>query len=277
MHHLSRHHPVDCTALRSGARNAAVVLAVMWGVFCGTGCRKEDRAATVAARTDGGTVTEADAAVIAAGPAGTSFDLGFVKPGSRHEVVYRLQVPDSKGMTVKRIRSGCECMTLGSKPETIASGKATDVRVVFVAPGKATAYDESIFIQTDSKTAPLITLTLKADVGLPLAAEPATLDLGRLEPGKKMHKVVKLLNRGQEQVRPAYATSSRTDCIVEIPRAIIAGGGALEIPVEIQAGTAPGKQTVMVQIYTDSPTQPLVPLRIAYEVAAPAADGKTTE
>lgn len=201
-------------------------------------------------------------------------DLGFIEPGSRHEVSFVVDNPATRPLGVRRVRSECACMTTPTPPKAIPAGGGGEVKVVFLAPKESIDYAGKVVLETDSKDRPVIPLVVKARVGLPLEVSPAVVRLGKLSPGQTCTGAVVLWNRGRETVRPLYATAADTTCVAQVPRASIPPGGKLEIPILVKVSPgASGPQEAKMRIHTDCPAQETVDVSAEYDVGAAAARG----
>lgn len=195
-------------------------------------------------------------------------DFGFVKPKAVAYVTFSLRNPAKSPLRVHKIRNECKCMVILAAPKLIKPESSDMVKVKFIAPKDNTTYSKRIVLLTADPARPIITLRIKASVGLPLEVQPRQLDLGTLVRGRQREVNVTILNRGDRPVRPVYATSSRAACTALIPRALIPAGGKLSIPILIKTQDAPpGGQTATISIHTDCSSQPVVNLQLRYQVS----------
>jgi hypothetical protein len=223
----------------------------------------------------GGAVGTAGAkgAIHVKGPRG-EFDFGYVKPKSKHSVVFVVHNPTSRTLAIRKVRSECKCMLAPNPPKEIPAGGKSLVRVDFVAPKDRMRYSKRILLQTGDAKYPLVTLRVKADVGLPLEAVPKTVVLGAIRPGQKRQGKVTIRNRGGKPVRPIYSTSTVPGCLALIPRAQIPAGGELEIPLSVRAAAgATGARRATVRIHTDCAAQPRVDLEVRFTITTAAGPG----
>ena len=195
-------------------------------------------------------------------------DLGYVEPESKHTVVFAVDNPGPKPIEIRKVRSECKCMGVPKPPAALAAGECTKVTVSFKAPAETLRYSKRILLMTKDPGRPVIALRLKADVGLPVAAEPASVDLGQVGAGENRWGTLKLVNRGKRPVRPIYATSTSDHVIAEIPRATIAPGKSLAISVRIcGCGQATGSRRGTLSIHINHPKQRRVDVRFRLKVA----------
>jgi len=198
-------------------------------------------------------------------------DFGFVEPGSRHKAVLALRNPSNAPVTVKKVRSDCRCMTALLSSLAIPPGESARVQVVFKAPRKPTTYDKRLLFWTSGTSGGSVSkfaLAIRARVGLPLEAEPDTLDAGTLVAGEHCRRRVRIVNSGAKAARPIYATSARNGCTVLVPRATVPPRGELDVPVVVRTGigdSGPGKAAC--SIHTDCPEQPGLEVTVTYDVS----------
>ena len=206
-------------------------------------------------------------------PGSGRFDFGFVAPGSRHTVTFALPNHDRSDVRILRVRSECECMTVPNPPSSLATAAETLVTVVLVAPEERTRYDQRILIQTNQKNRELIALRIMADVGQPLAFDPAVVDLGTVPATEKTKATLWLRHRGTKlTVTPVFASSSDLSVVAHVPRRSISPGDRLAIPLTITPeANSPGPRRVNLSLRTDSPDQPKVNAKIRYEVGVRAS------
>ena len=269
------------------ARNSAVLVGKLdstreWFVPTPTVLELHDGVVTSVREGTGPVVTQAStppaSPKTAAGPetpspgiapvvVGGAKELGFVEPGSSHEVAFELSNPADVAMPIRKVASECPCLTVLSAPESIGPKSSATVKVRFVAPEKPTARYAKRLMVTAVGASP-VPLQVIAEVGIPLEVRPAVLELGTLIEGEQRQTTVTLVNRVKEAVMPLYASSSLTDCIARIPRATVEPGGSLEIPVEVCAPEKPGTQKVTLTIKLHSDIQPEVRVPVTFNVSS---------
>jgi len=200
-------------------------------------------------------------------------DFGFVEPRAIHRVTFEVlnNSESARPMAVARAKSECPCMLLESYPKVIAPGGRGRFVVDLEAPDESTNYSKRVVALTDDPDRHTLALTVKAAVGRPLVVSPGTIDLGRLAAGSRGEAEVTIVNRGKTAIRPVYATSSQRGCIARIPRAAVAPGGRLTIPVVVDASVSPGKVKATISIYTDDPRQASLEVPVSYEVVSGGA------
>jgi hypothetical protein len=196
------------------------------------------------------------AEVAVTGRAG-EYDFGYVLPKSPHRMAFVIQ--RDRAVAVEKVISECKCMAAADPPEQLAAGK-TQVVVDFVAPEERLHYSKRVLIKTADADEP-IALRIRADVGLPLTADPKQVELTAASEGGFTGSI-RLVNRGAEPVRPVYATSSNLAFVAKVPRATVPAGGSLEIPV-VCSGNSTRLSAGTISIHTDSQAQPSVNVKVS--------------
>ncbi len=204
-------------------------------------------------------------------------DFGYVEPASKHRVTFVVANANDSPLKIRKVRSECNyCIKIAGYPKTIAPGGGGRFVIDFVAPKKSTAYASRVVLATDDPNRSIIALKIKADVGRALVVSPGVVNLGKLAVGQEGKGEVTLINRGKKAFRPIYSTSSSPGCSARIPRASVAPGGKLSIPLVAKAEGGVGKKKCVVHIQTNNPNQPRLTVRIEYEVvpqnSAPRAE-----
>jgi len=213
-----------------------------------------------------------DAAKVSVSGNKAGHDFGYVKCKDKRAVVFNIPNSSPKPLKLPKVRSECKCMLVPNPPKALAAGGNTPLKVDFIAPDKPMRYSKRVLLQTDSPDRPMVILVIEADVGRPLAVKPTILDMGNVQAGSEVQRPVTLINHGSTPVRLAYSTSTTSECIARIPRAVIeARGGKLSLPIAITPAQSGSKGKATVHIHTDCPTQPQVNVQIKYVVVQAAA------
>jgi hypothetical protein len=262
--------------VRGSLRPSTALVAIMaLGIWAGflAGCSESEKKGKQDgdhATTSPGTPSAPSVgAIVAIGGIEGKHELGYMEPGSEHSVLFRIVNPSDKTMAITSIRSDCECIkNMRQMPKSLAPGESAVAEVFFKAPKDKQRYSHRVMVMTDDPNRRIISLRVEADVGVPLELRPGQIEAGSVAAGSQKRVSVEIVNRGKSPVRPLYATSSQGDCIAEVPRAEIAPGKSLSIPVVVRASDgAAGTRIATVLIHTDSPQQPTIEVRVRYEVA----------
>lgn len=212
------------------------------------------------------------APVVPVASAAGGHDFGFVGPGTVHYVAFNLRNPAGTPLKLRKVHSECGCMQVVDPPAVIPAGGEAAVKVRLAAPKKTLTYSKRVIVLPEGNR-PAIALQVSARVGLPLEAEPKTIDLGMLVVGEQRQAFLTVVNHGDKAVRPVYGTSTLAGCLPKVPRADVPPGGRLAIPIEVRAaGTSAmtataATETGTVRIQTDSDKQPTVEAQVRYGVS----------
>ncbi|MFH1730677.1 MAG: DUF1573 domain-containing protein [Planctomycetota bacterium] len=201
-------------------------------------------------------------------PIGSEHDFGFLAPGARREVLLTLPNPCSDPVRILRIRTGCPCAKAKAPKDSFAPRERLAVRLVFVAPEKRQRYAKRVYVETSDPKFPLRWILVKADVGLPLAVEPALPDFGVMPAGTTKEVALSILNRAERPVRLLYSMASLKGCALKAPGTPIPAGGRMNVPVLLNGASA-GPKTVRFDVATDLPDQQNLTVTVRFEVLDP--------
>ncbi len=202
-------------------------------------------------------------------------DFGYVEPKSKRQVLFTLANAAAEPMRVKKVKSGCECIYLMAGAKEIPSDDEGQFLVEFHAPKLVTQYGTEVVLFTSDPSRPMVLLSVRARIGLPLGFGPRMLDMGRIAIGEQRRKLVALVNGGSTPARLLGSRATGSECGVHMPDDILPADGEMMIAVTIRPSGRPGRRTETVTIETDSPDQPRVALPVRYEVVnGKSGDGR---
>lgn len=199
---------------------------------------------------------------------GGSVDLGYVKPGSRHRITYLVGNPGDVPLEVTSVKTDCGCTTVVEKPKTIPAGGSARLVVDFVAGKSTGAYTTRAVLLTDSEQRPTIAMTIRANIGVPLAVRPGELDLGPIPAGGRVQATIVLANHGPGRIRLLGGGLTGIEGTVHLPGKAIPAGHEMSISLDLVAGTQAGHWTANLSFRTDEHRQPLLILPIRYDVVS---------
>jgi len=201
----------------------------------------------------------------AAVAAGETYDLGFLEPEAKRESVLAIANASAKPVRILNVRTGCPCATATIAQELFQPGDALKVRLAFVAPKKPQHYAKRLHIETDDPKQRVMWVLIKADVGLPLATDPRSLDFGAIASGGTKNTQVAVVNRSGRPVRLLYSTASLAGCVLKAPSQPVPPEGRITVPVVLN-GASEGPKTVTFDVATDAPTQQSFRVTVKFEV-----------
>jgi hypothetical protein len=91
-------------------------------------------------------------------------DLGTVKAGSKHRVIFAIHNDSDKPLKLLKIRGDCSCITSAEAPESIAPGQVARVVAIFDAPDINVPYGAELIVMTDNPLRKIIRLAVGADI-----------------------------------------------------------------------------------------------------------------
>jgi hypothetical protein len=124
-------------------------------------------------------------------------------------------------------------------------------------PAKPQHYTKRLVLLTDHAKHAAIPIAIVADVGLPLVAEPVSLDFGTVPVGGKRELSVTIRNRSAEPIRLLYSTFADGPCSAKVPSKAIPPGAGESVPVVVSADK-PGRQERTLLIHTDCLSHPVL-------------------
>jgi hypothetical protein len=195
-------------------------------------------------------------------PSRATIALGYVPAGEDVPVRVRIHNGLRRELPVEAVVADCACLRVEAFPEAIPPSTPAEVLAVYETPDQPARSSKRLAIFTADEQYPHLMLDIQADVGRPLVALPAEVDLRRAAEGGAKG-TVRIRNRGDSPVRLLYSTSSVPGCFAVIPNVSIEPGGEVEIAV-VARTAAGGKQAADVRIHTDCPTQGTVSVRVLH-------------
>jgi hypothetical protein len=91
-------------------------------------------------------------------------DLGDVKPGAKHQVVFAIRNDSDKPLNFIKVRGDCSCITAAAPPQSIPAGQETRVVVIFDPPDVNATYGAELIMMTDDPQRKIIRLAVSANI-----------------------------------------------------------------------------------------------------------------
>jgi hypothetical protein len=76
-------------------------------------------------------------------------ELGNVRAGSEHFVIFAIENPKEANVAIRQVRPDCECISAVQPPAYLAAKAATRVTARFVAPKVDDVYGSELIVVTD--------------------------------------------------------------------------------------------------------------------------------
>lgn len=186
-------------------------------------------------------------------------DLGYVEPGSSHELRYVLHAPPGKTLSNITIDSDCPCVHAAEPQAGPAGGEVVTVQIRFKAPDKVLHYKQDFSVVAEVSGQRIEQpLLIDARLGLPLRVSPST---AYCSPGSTTGSKIELSNEGPETINLIYAISDDPRVKMILPNQPLHSGERikLEITADDQWEAA---HPAHVRIKTTSDNQPEVVVQV---------------
>ncbi len=177
------------------------------------------------------------------------FDFGKIKQGKvvSHEFVFTNEGNDT--LIINRVTTTCGCTGALLSEDHIAPGKEGRLEVKFDSRGYGGQVSKLIYVESNDPAEPKKQLEIKADVEVPpspkIEMEPMNLDVGLLVEGEEISAGLKIMNKGEMELRAEFNHRNATYFVAGKPAPSplkIAAGK--EVDVEIRMPTANRKGVI---------------------------------
>jgi hypothetical protein len=162
---MNKHPPLTGQASRPAMALGLLAFLLLWGC---AGCSPSARAPSVAVEAPGALAAPpaapATPPVVQVTGERSEFDLGTIKVGSRHRVIFAIHNDSDKPLKIREIRGDCPCITSAESPEYIAAGQVARVVALFEAPDVNVLYGSELIVVTDDPLRKIIRLAVRANI-----------------------------------------------------------------------------------------------------------------
>ncbi len=199
-----------------------------------------------------------------------AYDFGRLPQGAPIEHAFTVYNRGGAPLTIRTVRSACECEVTIEGASDVPPGASTAVRARCRTDASAGPQRRTVTVYSNDPDTPAALLLLTGTVALEAVAEPAQVYLGTVPPGASAVRQV-ALRSGSDNLRFVGARSDAAQLsvrLVDTPE-----GRALALGTAPDA--APGPFDAVVHVYTTAPTRPVVDVRVAGIIGPPAAGGTT--
>lgn len=179
-----------------------------------------------------------------------SVDLGYIEPGSVHDLEFTVTNDSDRGLAIIDIKPECACTEVLLAPDIVDARSSQSLTVRFEAPDDHLSYSKRIYLHTDDPDRPRITLILFARIGLPLRVEPPELAIG---PDEEV--MLRVFNDGPEPVRLVYATSDVPAIRISVSRMMLEPGASVVLEVKVNREEVGGVPSGVLTVHTNIPQQ----------------------
>jgi hypothetical protein len=176
----------------------------------------------------------------------TTWDFGKIKQGevASHEFVFTNEGDDT--LTIEKVSTTCGCTAALVSDRSIPPGKSGQIEVKFDSRGYGGQIAKVVYVQSNDPKEPQRALEIKAQVEVPPSAkieiEPYNFDAGLMVEGDELLANLKIMNRGELELRVEFNHRSAAYDI---------GGKPAPVPLKIAAGK---ESAVLIRIPTQNRT-----------------------
>lgn len=110
-------------------------------------------------------------------------DLGSVPVLAERTAWIELNNLSDRSIAIRRVRSTCRCFDAVKPPNSVPAGGSVRIQVRFKAPEAPVLYDRSLYIYTDSRREPKLSVRITAHIYRPYISPGNLFDLQQLLAG----------------------------------------------------------------------------------------------
>lgn len=188
----------------------------------------------------------------------TELDLGEVKSGTSTKAVFHITSTGTADLTIKRLRSSCDCLRYKAGFTRLAPGAAGDIEVTIDTVGITGPFSKIIMV--DSNDADHLTVRLVVSgIAKPVAAcTPKEWNFGSTKTGTVIKKSITITPASQKGFRILTAKSDGER--VTVKKITKGANGTYTLDLIMKAGTKPGRVYEKLLIRTIDANGPLLQL-----------------
>jgi len=109
------------------------------------------------------------------------FDFGPVWDLDVVEHTFKIENAGQAPLQIKHVRSTCGCTAVDAKPQTLAPGASTDIRVRLTVAGLGGKVTKTVYVESNDPQTPNQALTLTGEVSRAISTVPPSVFLDRLD------------------------------------------------------------------------------------------------
>lgn len=197
----------------------------------------------------------------------TTIDFGKVGQGKVVDLVYPFTNKGNSTLQIGQIHTSCGCTAATTSLKSVNPGQSGKITAKFNSGSFRGKIAKTISVETNDTKNPHMVLTVTGYVVPAVEAFPGVINFGKLKKGRKFQQTVVVKPQAGTTVTIKNVESRQDFVKVGKPRKSTKVTGAWEIPVTIDASTAPvGRRSEYINIRTDAPGQSLVVVRVIGEV-----------
>ncbi|MCJ7693061.1 MAG: DUF1573 domain-containing protein [Sedimentisphaerales bacterium] len=158
-----------------------VILMVIGGFLYSAGAQEQPQAQKPAPETEAGSEQAEMPEVVVLGPKikveNPTHDFGKMGPGSKNKCEFRFKNVGDDVLKISKVTKTCGCTVPQLSKKEYEPGESGTVKVTYSASKRAGAVKKHLYIQSNDKSNPKVTLAIKGEVENKIGIEPKSLKL----------------------------------------------------------------------------------------------------
>ena len=158
-----------------------VMLMIIGGLLYSAGAQEQPQAQKPAPETEAGSEKVEMPEVVVLGPKiqveNPTHNFGKIGPGSKNKCEFRFKNIGDDVLKIKKVKKTCGCTVPQLSKKEYEPGESGTVKVTYSASKRAGAVSKHLYIQSNDKLNPKVTLTIKGEVARKVNVEPKRLKL----------------------------------------------------------------------------------------------------
>jgi hypothetical protein len=170
----------------------------------------------------------------------TAWDFGKVSQGKTVSHAFVFTNEGDAALVIKRVTTTCGCTAALVSAERVAPGQEGKIEVRFDTRGYGGQVGKLVYVESNDPNEPKKQLEVRADIEVPpspkIEIDPYNLDIGLLVEGEELQAGLKLMNRGEMELRAEFNHRSAQYFVAGKPASVplkVAAGKEVEVEVRI--------------------------------------------
>lgn len=200
----------------------------------------------------------------------TAWNFGKIKQGKAvsHEFVFTNE--GDATLVIRRVTTTCGCTAALVSDEKVAPGEEGRIEVKFDTRGYGGQIGKLVYVESNDPKEPQKQLEVKADIEVPpspkIEIEPYNLDVGLLVEGEELRAGLKVMNKGELELRAEFNHRTATYFLDAKPAPIplkVAAGKEVEVDVRIPTMNRTGVIREYVLVKSNDPMRSTLSLYVS--------------
>lgn len=183
------------------------------------------------------------------------FAFGEVLQGDKVNHVFTFNNIGDETLTITKVKSSCGCTAALLSEKEISAGQQGEVRVSFNSARFRGKVSKTVYLYTNDPVNRMMQLHLRGTVKVEVDVVPAQLRLGPVKGGEKINGVIRIVNRGEEELEVKDLKPTMSNVTVSPQGGKVQSGETLEIAISIQTAPGESRRNGYVLAKTDNPRQ----------------------